>query len=920
MKIRTRLSIHFIIITTIIYCFSLAFIYTLFKEHTESEFYLLLENKARMTAEMVLFHEDELRPDSNASKKNHTIQLQDLGNTSIYNPQFQRVYSLIGSAPMAPIPALQQIKNQGEYAFNLQQNSAYGFKYTSRKNNEYLVVSEEKPDYAKLYKLRNILLISTFITIAILIFSGWLFGRQSLRTFSKTIQDINNILPMDLSKRLLPGKNEDELNQLIFTFNQLLERIDLAFKTEKSFISNVSHELKNPIASIQSQIQYATHKDRTIDEYRRVLISLQEDINEMAHMVEKLLQLARIQNNVNPVAFGPVRIDEILFQCRENIIKSYPGYKITIQFDSVPAEEEEMQIQGDETLLRLAIYNLMENACKFSPDHTCNLAIVYTESKQIQIHIQNQSSLLDPKDLDQLFKPFYRSIHHNQIKGSGIGLSLVKAILQHHQIPIVVSSHREKGIEFVLTLKPHPSDTEIASNPHTMTSVGISNVSNSVLTWVLVCLVSLDWHCTSIPHASGKKESQIITAWYKQLLELNRYTEGYRPPVSARTFAYIGLGAWTCLAAQDKNYNLLESQLDSFHIQVPETMPVKNLALSLNAYYYQISKAFYPHALMTSKEKMNRLYNELLQGAEFQTADSNHQASIRLGRSIADQIYSYASSDSTAHMAYLFNYDPEFSLQDSPGVWRPGLDQMPALLPRWGQTRMFLRSMHQLTVPEPPSYSEAHQSEWFKQAWEIYTISQSLSYEQKWIAEFWSDDFHGVTFCSASRWVSIAIDLLDKNQALSVDQKLKALCQLGIGLNDAAVLTWRSKYTYAMERPETFIRRVIDKNWKPFHDSPSFPSYPSGHSIFGSVGTGILTEYVQANQFPYRDKSHIGRKEFLSKPRSFNSLQEMAEENARSRLYMGVHYRHDCEEGLELGYAVADKVLQMRFDNKWTKD
>ena len=138
------------------------------------------------------------------------------------------------------------------------------------------------------------------------------------------------------------------------------------------------------------------------------------------------------------------------------------------------------------------------------------------------------------------------------------------------------------------------------------------------------------------------------------------------------------------------------------------------------------------------------------------------------------------------------------------------------------------------------------------------------------------------------------------------------MLQLGFGLNDASVKTWEAKYKYHLERPETYIQRIIQSRWQPLHDSPSFPAYPSGHSTFGATAAAILSKTF-GEPFKMTDNSHKGRKEFLGEPRTFNSFKEMAIENALSRMYLGVHYRIDCEEGLRVGELIGEEVLKLNL-------
>ena len=115
-----------------------------------------------------------------------------------------------------------------------------------------------------------------------------------------------------------------------------------------------------------------------------------------------------------------------------------------------------------------------------------------------------------------------------------------------------------------------------------------------------------------------------------------------------------------------------------------------------------------------------------------------------------------------------------------------------------------------------------------------------------------------------------------------------------------------------MERPDTYIKRNINKNWEPLHHTPNFPAYPSGHATFGAAAGEILKS-IFGNKISITDRSHEDNKEFIGTPRSFNSFDKMILENATSRLYLGVHYRMDCDEGLRLGKIIGMNAAKLNL-------
>jgi hypothetical protein len=290
------------------------------------------------------------------------------------------------------------------------------------------------------------------------------------------------------------------------------------------------------------------------------------------------------------------------------------------------------------------------------------------------------------------------------------------------------------------------------------------------------------------------------------------------------------------------------------------------------------------------------------------------EQSTKWGESVADAIYKWSSSDSLGHMAYLHNYDRSFSIPAEPGKWQPSEeDAMPPLLPYWGGVRTFTLAVDDYPVLAPIPYSEEKGSTYYNQFYELYALSSPLSYENKWIAEFWSDDLPGLTFSPAGRWISIASQIVDLSNP-SVSMVLETYLKTGIALSDAAVSCWYGKYQYGTERPETYIRKFIDPDWKPLHAAPPFPGYPSGHSAMGAAVCQVFTD-LYGKDFKMTDRSHEGRNEFRGDPRCFNSFDEMARENAFSRLVLGVHVRADCEEGLRLGSLVGKKVAEIPIND-----
>jgi signal transduction histidine kinase len=451
MQIRTRLTLQFILITAGIFTLALLFIYTQFRNQSVNEFFAVLESKARMTAAMVLQHEEALKPIAAPVRQGPGDALPYGESIAIYNESFQRVFAINPSGADHPASTLQQIRERGSGRFSHGKQEIFGVALKSGSGKTYYTLAEGYLDDARLMQLRTILIFTFFLIVGFVAAGGWFYAGQALQPVSRIVSEVDHLLPTDLSKRLKHDNQRDELSHLVATFNRLLDRIEHAFRMQKSFISNVSHELKNPLAAMDAQLQLARQKDRSRDEYQTVLASLHDDVREITDTAEKLLQLAKVHSEAANIIFSNVRLDEIIFQTRDALLKAHPDYSIVFEIQDMPEEEEHLFITGNEPLLRTALMNLFDNGCKFSPDRKVHVFIRFRDNGAHEVEIQDNGPGIPEEDIQRIFEPFFRSPQHSHIKGSGVGLSLVQSILKLHGVVLdVFSGQSRSGATFRL--------------------------------------------------------------------------------------------------------------------------------------------------------------------------------------------------------------------------------------------------------------------------------------------------------------------------------------------------------------------------------------------------------------------------------------------------------------------------------------
>lgn len=424
------------------------------------------------------------------------------------------------------------------------------------------------------------------------------------------------------------------------------------------------------------------------------------------------------------------------------------------------------------------------------------------------------------------------------------------------------------------------------------------------------------------PEASSFS-SEVVLEWYLLFEEIDRYATGFRPPASARALAYIGLAGYEAAVPGMLEYNSFGNFYQG--LDLPNITPEARYhwPIAVNAAYFEIIKAFYPHLSQELNIKIADTYFRLFNKWSNEVPNSVAERSKNFGAEVGQAVYEWSSKDLVGHEAYLRNHDPDYIPPDGEGLWHPTApDFTPALFPFWGEVRTFAMAQRDLIGQPHLPYSTSPNSQFYLQAKEVQVWADEVKagndQEGKWMGEFWSDDVPRQTFTPPGRWIAIANQILEI-EGSNLDEAVILYAQIGMALCDAGIAVWKSKFHYNLERPIDYIRRNINSEWTTnlnnyisnfIGKNPNFPAYPSGHAGFGAAAAYILAEKF-GNNYSFTDFCHQDRTEFIGTPRSFKSFTDMAYENGLSRIPLGVHFRMDSDEGLRLGYLAGEKVLDL---------
>ncbi|MCB0488562.1 MAG: HAMP domain-containing sensor histidine kinase [Cyclobacteriaceae bacterium] len=452
MNIRNKLTLLFIVIVAIIITIASISIYYSSADYRQDDFYSRLMNKAINTAKLLIEVDEvdasllrRIERDNPLSLPKEKIIIYNYKNEILFSTDEERELAINNQL-------LDKIRLEDQVRFTQGEFEVLGFLF-SDEFDRFVVVTGATDIYGlkKLQNLRLILIIVFCASIVVVTFAGYVYAGRALKPISKVVANVQDISISSLDVRLDEGNGKDEIAQLTHTFNEMLERLERAFKTQKNFIANASHELRTPLTAITGQLEVLLMKDRTTEEYKVAVQSILEDIKNLNSISNRLLLLAQASNFENEKQLEPLRIDELLWQVREELIKHNREYKIEISL-SVSVDDGHLSVMGDAQLLKTAISNVIENGCKYSQDHTVQVSLSADE-EFLLLKFKDTGIGISPEDLKIVTEPFQRGKNAHKIKGHGIGLSLVSAIVKMHNATLDIRSDLNQGTEVAIKMR-----------------------------------------------------------------------------------------------------------------------------------------------------------------------------------------------------------------------------------------------------------------------------------------------------------------------------------------------------------------------------------------------------------------------------------------------------------------------------------
>lgn len=295
------------------------------------------------------------------------------------------------------------------------------------------------------------LLVSLFaVTVILALLSGWFLANRALIPIQGVGKVASEINESDLTRRLDLTASEVELTQLVQTFNAMLDRIEGAFQRQRQFTTDAAHELRTPLSIMQTGLDVTLSKERDAKQYRAALISVHEEVQRLSQLANTLLHLARADTNTISFTRQSVNLTLLLEAVTEQFEGVSQEKHITLTQNVAP----NLHFQGDEDRLIQMMFNLIDNAIKYTPEGGQVIVNAHNSNRQMQITITDTGSGIPENEHRQVFSRFYRVDHsrNRQQGGFGLGLAIVKQTVDLHNGTIHIKSQLGEGTTFIINL------------------------------------------------------------------------------------------------------------------------------------------------------------------------------------------------------------------------------------------------------------------------------------------------------------------------------------------------------------------------------------------------------------------------------------------------------------------------------------
>ncbi len=446
MKLRSRLSYYSLVIFSVLFVLTSVVIYTLFYRWARQNEYKNLQNTT-LVAAVYYLEKDEQTHAEHVSVQNELQRLISKTNIAVYDSTDKQAYGHMEQDVLISPSVLAKTRVDDYHVFESKTAFYAGIYYPDNQGDFVVFTRSSKESFNELMYVLLGILTAVFLSslLIILLFSRWL-GKIAYQPILRIIEQVNIRDHQNLTTPLTLDNSYEEVDELVQSYNRFIKRISQTFNIQKNFIDYVSHELRTPIAAVLGTLEVTNQKDRSVEEYKAMVLQLDEYIQDLQSTIDHMMLLTGAKTNFD---FALMRIDEVLWEVVEHATMYYNA-QIEVYIDV--QDNQLLEIHGNDKLLELAINNLVENSIKYSDNQTVYLSL-HDYNGVLSIRIVDHGIGIPAEDLERATQNFFRGQNTGAYQGKGIGLSMASIVFSLHGIQMKIASGMSGTTVTLLFLK-----------------------------------------------------------------------------------------------------------------------------------------------------------------------------------------------------------------------------------------------------------------------------------------------------------------------------------------------------------------------------------------------------------------------------------------------------------------------------------
>ncbi|KQT23758.1 histidine kinase [Chryseobacterium sp. Leaf405] len=440
MSLKRKIALNLSIAFSLLFGIVLAVIYMSFNDFRREEFKERFRQRLDFTSHFIAKSKDfEEEAPVFFNENSDNILLNE--TILIFNSQKELIYSTIKDRNVTWDNALLKELDEKKTIYSEKTvPEIYAALKTINGENYYILTSAfDTNGNSKLAYLKYLLITAYVMSTLIIGFFSYYFMGQFLKPLEDLNQEISEVTAHKLTTQIPVRDSNDEIDVLAKSFNTMIARLDDVFQSQRDFTASASHEIRTPITRMAFQLENLIKLEQHTPETLTSLKQIQRDVYQLSDLTNSLLLLTKFDKENIQSIYEEVRIDEVIFESFEAVEKSYPKLKMDFLISEDTSEDALLTIKGIQSLLDIVFINLFKNAAVYSDDVEVDVLITETKDHLI-VDVISRGDTIPQQEQAKLFEAFMRGNNSQNISGSGLGLRIVKRILEYHGAKIIYTS------------------------------------------------------------------------------------------------------------------------------------------------------------------------------------------------------------------------------------------------------------------------------------------------------------------------------------------------------------------------------------------------------------------------------------------------------------------------------------------------